>query len=130
MGWGEREWGDYRQVWEILGMEDQHWAGNQQRQQTDNGSPSTRELAGKTRRRGHYGVVLTNGNGVNQKPEETCTSWTDLCQRGPNRVGKKAWNSHCDTQYLVGVGRGIGNVATRLMAGKHWDQGPAGEKNH
>ena len=57
--------------------------------------------------------------GSEPKPEETRMSWTDLCQRGPNGDSKGMLNLHCDTQYLVGMGRGNGNGATRLTAGQH-----------
>ena len=39
-------------------------------------------------------------------------------------------NSHCDTQHPVRAGRGTGDGATRLAAGQHQDQSPAGDETH
>ena len=40
------------------------------------------------------------------------------------------WDSHCDTQHPVGVGRGTADCATRLMIGQHRDRCPTGDETH
>ena len=65
-GGGEIAWGANRQGKATLDGEDQHRVRNWQWWRKNDGWTITREWAGKTRRRSHYGVALNDGNGVTQ----------------------------------------------------------------
>ena len=64
---GGRAWGADGQGWVMFIREDQHWAGNRQRREMNDGQPGNRERVGETWRGSHYIVALTDGNGATQK---------------------------------------------------------------
>ena len=96
----------------------------------NNGRPSTREWEGETWDRNHYGVVLNDGNRVNQDQSRYERGRRSRVNGVPKEMARGCGIHIFKTKHMVRTGRGIGDGAMRLKVGQHQDQGTAGYETH